>query len=1200
MKLARLLLQAFGPFTDAELDFSRSPANLHLIYGPNEAGKSSALRAMTDLRFGIPLRSQDVFIHASGDLRIAGVFVDRRGEELALVRRKGRGQTLSRLDLVSGQEDSGRPLLAEHEQALTGGLERSDFEAMFGLNHARLREGGRQLLEGEGELRSALFEASAGTRGIPALLDALDAEARKLYNPHGRTQKAQINQARDEITEQRQLCRQAQTRPADWQALFRAHDDAKASLTEVERKLEGLRRRENELTELRTVAPLLREVDHAEAELRELANVPDLPENAREERLAAEHALRQAQKDRDDAELELARYAEALTKLVIEPQLLEHGAAIERLAAGIEPAARARLDAGQQQAIIDRIEGDLSQAATRIAPAQPLRDMLYAVLNAVPSAADRAALDAHLLALGRLQERLDSHRQQADDLDQKLQADSGNDPALPDTIAHQTLVATLRRAQSLGEVSRHNDSLGHEIRDLDSRLSRALSDLGLDTDATLRAVQPLLEAEIAQTRQELVQLDESRRQAQNDERNLARDQEAQRLRQRELAAAGEVVTAETLRLARERRDQGWRLIRDSYIERTLEPGEAGHAFDPSRPLPDAFESAQGETDRQADLLRADARRAAGYEECSARIEQMAARREALAAEIGRCQARIVAVRAEWSGRLTQARLPNLEPDALREWLARRNDALELADRRTASQDARDRLLTQAASAAAELETALRGVDQALPARTDALANPPLPGLIEQALRWDKRVAKLEAEHEARVKATHAAREERDKIAKRIADTTTQRQQHETALQGWHARLFLSAGSPPEIIRARLEELDGLARQSTALGDARFRQAQHEALVADFATQAAQLAPLLATAPASASASAPALATALATPLAPLSADDIADRLRQRLHASREADQRRHTLLEAQSKATLKRRQAEIDLSAQSSVLAKLCQAASVAAAGDLPHCEELAARKRHVRIALATAQRQLKDVSTRPEPSLREALTGLDQVAIESDRERCRGEIDQLEQDLGALRRNEEQTRRELEAIDTSDKAATAREAMESAAARMRAAIRPWARLKLAQALLREALNRFRERAQAPMIAAASTYFSLMTGGRYPRLVTDDSQEKSVLLAERADGETRIGIEAMSEGTADQLYLALRLAALDLRQASQQMPLVLDDVLITSDDERAANILHALAKFAEGGQVMLFTHHRHLVDLARAELGDQSIGIHSL
>jgi uncharacterized protein YhaN len=171
---------------------------------------------------------------------------------------------------------------------------------------------------------------------------------------------------------------------------------------------------------------------------------------------------------------------------------------------------------------------------------------------------------------------------------------------------------------------------------------------------------------------------------------------------------------------------------------------------------------------------------------------------------------------------------------------------------------------------------------------------------------------------------------------------------------------------------------------------------------------------------------------------------------------------------------------------------------------------------------------------------------------------------------------------------------------MESAAARFRAAIRPWARLKLAHALLKESLNRFREYAQAPMVAAASTYFSLMTGGRYERLEADEEGDKPVLRAVQADG-TRKGIEAMSDGTSDQLYLALRLAALDLRRASHpHMPLVLDDVLITSDDERAANVLRALARFAEGGQVMIFTHHRHLIDVARAALGDQAFAVHTL
>ena len=332
----------------------------------------------------------------------------------------------------------------------------------------------------------------------------------------------------------------------------------------------------------------------------------------------------------------------------------------------------------------------------------------------------------------------------------------------------------------------------------------------------------------------------------------------------------------------------------------------------------------------------------------------------------------------------------------------------------------------------------------------------------------------------------------------------------------------------------------------------------------------------------------------------MSVDDFADRLRRRLVASRESEQEGNTLSRDQGRAQQKKLQADTELEQQGIVLARLCSAAGVATADVLPEREENAARKRQAQIHLSTLREQLTQASARPEEALRQTLAGQDAVAIDSERDRCGLEIGQREAEQATARQVEEQTRRALEAIDTSDRAAAAREAMESAAARYRAAIRPWARLKLAHALLKESLNRFRERAQAPMVAAASTYFSLMTGERYERLEVDEEGDKPVLRAVQADG-ARKGIEAMSDGTSDQLYLALRLAALDLRRASHpHMPLVLDDVLITSDDERAANVLRALARFAEGGQVMIFTHHRHLIDVARASLGDQALAVHSL
>jgi uncharacterized protein YhaN len=109
------------------------------------------------------------------------------------------------------------------------------------------------------------------------------------------------------------------------------------------------------------------------------------------------------------------------------------------------------------------------------------------------------------------------------------------------------------------------------------------------------------------------------------------------------------------------------------------------------------------------------------------------------------------------------------------------------------------------------------------------------------------------------------------------------------------------------------------------------------------------------------------------------------------------------------------------------------------------------------------------------------------------------------------------------------------------------------------------------------------------------RLISDDSEDRPVLIAVRQDG-SRVGTAGLSEGTRDQLFLALRLAALTIRrQAGPVLPLVLDDVLMTSDDRRATLMLQALADHAQGGQVIVFTHHRHLLELARAVLDDSAL-----
>ena len=94
MRIESLLLERYGHFTGRELDFSSPNVRLHVVLGPNEAGKTTALHAVGDLLFGIDPRSPFDFLHGYKDMRIGGEISAASGETLTFKRRKRNKNTL--------------------------------------------------------------------------------------------------------------------------------------------------------------------------------------------------------------------------------------------------------------------------------------------------------------------------------------------------------------------------------------------------------------------------------------------------------------------------------------------------------------------------------------------------------------------------------------------------------------------------------------------------------------------------------------------------------------------------------------------------------------------------------------------------------------------------------------------------------------------------------------------------------------------------------------------------------------------------------------------------------------------------------------------------------------------------------------------------------------------------------------------------
>lgn len=156
MRLRRLDLTRYGKFTDRSIDFgerTEGQPDLHIIYGPNEAGKSTAFAAFLDLLFGIGSQSPFDFIHPYPTMRI-GAALDFAGDTREFARIK-RPQN----SLLDGDD---RTLPEAAIRAELGGIERDAYRTMFSLDDETLEKGGESILASRGDLGQLLFSASAG------------------------------------------------------------------------------------------------------------------------------------------------------------------------------------------------------------------------------------------------------------------------------------------------------------------------------------------------------------------------------------------------------------------------------------------------------------------------------------------------------------------------------------------------------------------------------------------------------------------------------------------------------------------------------------------------------------------------------------------------------------------------------------------------------------------------------------------------------------------------------------------------------------------------------------------------------------------------------------------------------------------------------------------------------------------------------
>ncbi|WP_437225529.1 DUF4332 domain-containing protein [Planctomicrobium sp. SH661] len=140
-----------------------------------------------------------------------------------------------------------------------------------------------------------------------------------------------------------------------------------------------------------------------------------------------------------------------------------------------------------------------------------------------------------------------------------------------------------------------------------------------------------------------------------------------------------------------------------------------------------------------------------------------------------------------------------------------------------------------------------------------------------------------------------------------------------------------------------------------------------------------------------------------------------------------------------------------------------------------------------------------------------------------------------------------------------------------------------WQSLTLLQTVLLRTQQKLNADAISPVIAEASKFLNQMTEGRYPRMRWN-SNSGELLVVNSADGE--LPAQALSRGTLEQAVLSFRLALCrEFQRRGTELPLILDDVLADSDEDRLKAAVDVLCEFAQSHQILFLTCQEHLVNL---------------
>jgi len=227
----------------------------------------------------------------------------------------------------------------------------------------------------------------------------------------------------------------------------------------------------------------------------------------------------------------------------------------------------------------------------------------------------------------------------------------------------------------------------------------------------------------------------------------------------------------------------------------------------------------------------------------------------------------------------------------------------------------------------------------------------------------------------------------------------------------------------------------------------------------------------------------------------------------------------------------------------------------------------------------------------RVEAEIREAdAAGTDWAALAEALDDAAGRRDALAEEGEELRSTITRLDTEIRHLQEGDTPDRVEGRIQAVKERIRDAKEARDRSFLLARIVREADRRFRDEHQPDLLRRAADHLRHITAGRYEHIEMGDTGDESFYLSGPAATESRKVGQALSQGTREQVYLALRLAIIDhLDAGEERLPLFMDETLVNWDAWRRDRAFGLLERVAEKRQVFVFTCHPAMA----AELEDR-------